>query len=126
MKLHHFPPRVLRLSAVPAGAIGSSKELVNVRQVTAPPVGLQGLYWEGVSESNASNSAVSSRNVSAEKTGPVCRRAERDQIIGVPRTRGSSNGATKEYEQGREEPLSFDRTTPPAPVDVHAFARPSR
>ena len=22
MKLHHFPPRVLRLSAVPAGAIG--------------------------------------------------------------------------------------------------------
>jgi hypothetical protein len=23
MKLHHFPPRVLRLSAVPAGAIGT-------------------------------------------------------------------------------------------------------
>jgi len=26
-------------------------------------------------------------------------------------------------EQDGEEPLSFDPVTPPAPVDVHAFAR---
>ena len=30
---------------------------------------------------------------------------------------------TPEKEQNGEEVLSFDRTTPAAPIDVHAFAR---